>query len=712
MFDNIRHIIHQLLRIKWFTIILPMIILGVFIFLVTINNVHTETYDIERFAQAKETIRSPITMENEQETKRKIRETIQAVEDRYSIDDEVEEEQVEYIEEIFDALVKVEEEAKDVKEDAKEDDPLNLATDRGKLLRLDELLSEEITTHINDSYLIGLLELSKKDREEAYEVFIDAITEVFEEGIRTSTIQRAKTDVEQYINYSELEDDVKDRLLPLIDFAVVENSFFDPEKTSQAQKEAANSVDPVVIRAGEIIVREGQTITNEIYEELKLLGLLHKERNWYPLIGLSILIFFVLCVIVYEMYALHQSNQLNNKKISSIVLISLIVISLMKIASLYYSQESYLYYAVPVATGVLLIKLLINERLAIVLASLYAILGSLIFNAEIPGSLNFEAGVYFFFSQLAAIIFLANIKDRFSIVRAGIGMAVINALTVLLFSLLSFEKYYIADLLIQSGLGILAAFLSAVLTIGLLPFFETALGILSDVRLLSLASPNHPLLRKLLIEAPGTYHHSIMVANLSETACEAIGARGLLARVGAYFHDIGKTVQPHYFIENQLSIKNPHDELHPRKSAEIIINHPYEGAKMLKKHKLPKEIIDITKQHHGTSLLKFFYHKEKDQNNLVREDLYRYPGPKPQTKEAAVICICDAVEAAVRSLKEPTEEQIDEIVTNIVTDRVMDGQLDECPLTLKEIHTIHQTICETLKGIFHSRIQYPMEDAK
>lgn len=264
----------------------------------------------------------------------------------------------------------------------------------------------------------------------------------------------------------------------------------------------------------------------------------------------------------------------------------------------------------------------------------------------------------------------------------------------------------------QSGLGIAAALLSAVLTIGLLPFFETPLGILTDMKLITLASPNQPLLKKLLTEAPGTYHHSIMVANLSETACDAIGANGLLARVGAYYHDIGKTIKPHYFIENQLSAKNPHDFLEPKQSAEIIINHPYDGADMLAAYRLPKEIIDIAKQHHGTTLLKYFFHKEKERNQFVQEDDYRYPGPKPKSKEAAIISICDSVEAAVRSLKDPTEGKIEEIVSTIVNGRLTDGQLDESPLTIQELKKVHVTICATLKGIFHSRIRYPTREDK
>src|SRR5699024_4719815 len=309
--------------------------------------------------------------------------------------------------------------------------------------------------------------------------------------------------------------------------------------------------------------------------------------------------------------------------VASIFLISILVIGLMKIVSLFTTQVNQLFYVVPVATGVLLIKQLLNERMAIVLTGVYAVLGSMIFNGEISGSLNFAAGIYFFFSQLGAIVFLTNSKDRLAIVKAGVGTSFVNIITILLFLFLSFEKYSWTDLLIQSGYGVTSSLLSAILTIGLLPFFETVLGILTDMKLLALSNPNQPLLRKILTEAPGTYHHSVMVANLSEAACEAIGANGLLARVGAYYHDIGKTRKPQYCIENQMNGNNPHDVLDPRESAEMIISHPYDGAAMLKEHRLPKEIVAIAEQHHGTTLLKYFYHKEQEMNQHTNEANYR-----------------------------------------------------------------------------------------
>ncbi|MFB4166510.1 HD family phosphohydrolase [Virgibacillus sp. JSM 102003] len=700
------------IRTKWVTVVLPVVILGVFFFLVTVNNVYTETYDIERFTSAKETIRSPITIENEQETQRKTRETVQSVEDRFDISTETTAEQIAYVEEIFDAIEKMEVEEAENSPKSPSENNAGVMPSQVKVQKLKQILSPEITEQVDDGILYELVEVSPQVRIEAKEMFIASLTEVLRNGVRVENIQSGIAKMEQDIRYSNLSDSLKAALVNLSEFAVVENSFFDVEKTMDARKDAASSVEPVVIRAGEIIVREGQVITNEHYQDLKLAGLLDKERNIYPVIGLALLLFLIILVIGYEMNLLSKVNHLDKGKIASIILISFIVVSLMKVVSMITVPVSQLFFAVPVAIGALLVKQLLNERFAIVLSILYAILGSIIFNEQIPGALNIEAGIYFFFSQMAGIIFLSNVKDRLAILKAGAGVTAINIMIVTLFLFLSFEKYSLEELLIHSGFGVASAFLSAVLAIGLLPIFETGLGILSDIKLLSLASPNHPLLRKILTESPGTYHHSVMVANLSESACEVIGANGLLARVGAYYHDIGKTVRPHYFIENQLSISNPHDIIEPRQSAEIIINHPYDGAAMLKKHKLPKEIINIAMQHHGTTLLKYFYFKEKESNRYVKEINFRYPGPKPQTKEAAIICICDSVEAAVRSLNEPTEEKIEEIVSSIINDRLMDGQLNECPLTLMELDKVHQTICKSLKGIFHSRIQYPMKEAK
>jgi len=646
----------------WIIVILPTAIIGVFFFLITMNNIYTETYDIDRFDRAKETIRSPITIENEIETERKLRETALSVGDRYTTLEEITEEQTDYIEEIFDAidnLTNYDSEQSSASEDTEATDEEEPMTDADKVYQLEEILSTEITDSLDEVVFMQLLRLDDDDRLAGKDLFIDAVENVLENGVRMENMQSAKEEVRATIRYSTLNDDVKDVLNELIDFAIIENSFFDVEKTLEARNTAVSNVEPVVIRSGDIIVREGQIITNEIYEDLQMVGVLDNNNKLLPGLGLGILISLIIGLIGYELNRLYRRNQLDSRKILSIILISIIVVTIMKILSLFTDDLNHLYLLVPVTTGVLLLKLLIFERISMIFVIVFSILGSIIFNGEIPGTLNVEAGLYYLFFQFAGIAFLTNIRDRVTIVKTAFSMAIINVMTIVMFILLSFEKFELTTFLVHASFGIGAAILAAVLTIGFLPFFETGLGILSDNRLLSLANPNQPLLKKILTDAPGTYHHSVMVANLSETACEAIHANGLLARVGAYYHDIGKTLKPHYFIENQVAIRNPHDFIEPKQSAEIIISHVTDGVQMLKEHHLPQEIIDIAEQHHGTSIVEYFYRKEKEVHGEADELDFRYPGPKPQTKEAGVISICDATEAAVRSLQEPSPEKIE-----------------------------------------------------
>ena len=228
---------------------------------------------------------------------------------------------------------------------------------------------------------------------------------------------------------------------------------------------------------------------------------------------------------------------------------------------------------------------------------------------------------------------------------------------------------------------------------------------------MELSNPNHPLLRKLLVEAPGTYHHSVMVANLAESAAEAIGADGFWPGWVAYYHDIGKTKRPQFYIENQMQMDNPHDKISPHLSKTIILSHPRDGVEMLEAYRIPKPIRDIAAQHHGTTLLKYFYHKAKELNgdNQVLEEDFRYPGPKAQFKEAAIVGIADSIEAAVRSVSRPTPGRIESIVRKVIQERLEDGQFNECDLTLKELEIIGRSMCETLQGIFHVRIEYPEE---
>ncbi|WKB36910.1 HDIG domain-containing protein [Terrilactibacillus sp. S3-3] len=299
-------------------------------------------------------------------------------------------------------------------------------------------------------------------------------------------------------------------------------------------------------------------------------------------------------------------------------------------------------------------------------------------------------------------------QARPKILQTGCFIALINILIVFCLLVIQNSPLHVVDTGMTLGFALLSGFLSTVLTIGLIPVFEASFGILSPMKLIELSNPNHPLLRKILLEAPGTYHHSVMVANLAERACGVIGANGLLARVAAYYHDVGKTKRPRFFAENQFDGVNPHDKISPQLSRTVIISHPYDGADILREYRMPKEIIDIAEQHHGTTLVKYFYVKAQEQSEKpIPESEFRYPGPKAQTKEAAVVELADSIEAAVRAMKKPTPTKIENLVQNIFNARLEDGQFDECDLTLNELRLVKESIGETLNGVFHSRIEYP-----
>jgi putative nucleotidyltransferase with HDIG domain len=233
--------------------------------------------------------------------------------------------------------------------------------------------------------------------------------------------------------------------------------------------------------------------------------------------------------------------------------------------------------------------------------------------------------------------------------------------------------------------------------------------VITAMKLIELSNPNQPLLRKLLVEAPGTYHHSIMVGNLAEAATEAVGGNSLLARVGAYYHDIGKTKRPYFFVDNQFGAENPPDRLSPALSALIIASHVKDGLELAHEHKLPEAISQFIREHHGTTVIRYFYRKavEMDTGDGVDETDFRYDGPKPQTKETAIVMLADASEATTRTLKNPTPQTIEQVVRRLIKERLEDGQLDEANLTLKDLDVIAQTFTRVLTGVFHQRIEYP-----
>jgi putative nucleotidyltransferase with HDIG domain len=323
--------------------------------------------------------------------------------------------------------------------------------------------------------------------------------------------------------------------------------------------------------------------------------------------------------------------------------------------------------------------------------------------------------LYFVVAGVTASGSMAHTRERVNVLRAGLQTALMSAATAMLLGLVQAGLAAGAEAprtqaLWDMGAAFTGGLVSAILVLGFVPLFEV-FGFVTDYKLLELANLNHPLLRNLMLRAPGTYHHSVIVGSLSEAAAEAIRCNALLARVCCYFHDIGKAVQPQYYIENQRDAPNRHDRLLPKQSARMIISHVLDGAAIAEQYKLPGPIVDAIRTHHGTGVIQYFYAKAltsaAETGERVDEADFRYPGPRPSTREQGIIMLADKVEAACRSIKHPTEEKIRGMIQRLVSETITDGQLEECPLTLKELYIVIDTFTNVILGIYHQRIEYP-----
>lgn len=320
------------------------------------------------------------------------------------------------------------------------------------------------------------------------------------------------------------------------------------------------------------------------------------------------------------------------------------------------------------------------------------------------GGNHLYLGLLFFISGISASILVLNARRRTPIIRAGFITGLIQAFSWLLISRFRVDSFDPYITLILNGL------ISSIIVVGVLPVFEYLFKTLTNISLLEMSDFNNPLLQRLIIEAPGTYHHSLVVGNLSEVACSAIGANALLARVGAYYHDIGKLSKPEYFSENQNVSESKHNALSATMSKLVIMNHVKEGMELAKKYKINPVLIEFITQHHGTSLVYYFYRRaletlEEDQG--IKEEGFRYPGPKPGTKESAIVLLADSVEAATRAMKDPTPAKIEELVHKVINNKFIDGQLDACDLTLRDLEKISAVFIKILGAIYHSRVSYP-----
>ena len=681
---------------------LTIVITALLLFLLLINGVRPEKYDIQQFNPSKDTIRSIKTVEDPVKTEEERERAASEVTSVYQFSEEVGENRAAIVTSVFEYVMEVQGES--------EGDRFTIEEQVDMLkedLRVLETEGEGI--RFSDDALTTLLTADSNTLTNVRDSITTSIRDIMSKQIRSEQVATAKNEIEKRIrSNSAIPASIIQTAVLIGRYGINENEMLNEELTQARIAQARESIEPTRILQGQLIVQEGQIIDREVYRQLKLLGMLTNQSSLKPIFGL--ILFISLCMWLVHMQVSKWRTDKDERQSALLVVMVIFILSVigMILISLVSGNfEVTIAFLFPTALAPMLVRSLINERFAILIAFLTASVAGIVFQEGYSVVLQMEITLYILFGGLAGLYVIQGAEKRSHLLQTSMTVAGVNVVFMAFYLLMTQSDYGVSELLFYGIAAFTSGLLSGALTIGLLPFFESAFGLISAMKLIELSNPNHPLLKKILTETPGTYHHSVMVANLADAACESIGADGLLARVGCYYHDIGKTKRPGFFIENQMSHANPHDSLPPETSRDIILAHGSDGAKLLQKHKMPKEIIDIAQQHHGTTLLKYFYHKAKEDGKLVKEEEYRYSGPKPQKKETAIIAIADSVEAAVRSMKQPTAEKIREIVQSIIKDKLHDGQFDECDLTLKELKTVERVLCETLNGIFHSRIEYP-----
>lgn len=574
---------------------------------------------------------------------------------------------------------------------------------------LDELrrriqVSDPESQAIKNEILKALLSMKDDELDEVRNVTRQTLTGIITEvRIGPDNIETIRSNMDQVIQKYPGIADHRSLLVPLLRHFVFVNLVDDEAKLRQVEAEARKSVKPILIVKGQPILMKGDLVTVEQKQVLEDLNLVGNKVNRLKVYG-ALLLFSLLTLGIGLFYLLlYKSKFLRQERLLYMLgLVALAILVVAKILTL--PNNPGLYYLIPVVLASILLTVLLDSEMAWVFTVLISLFVAVIADFDL------SLAIYYITSGSAAIYSISRMSTWSQMLRTMIIVAVVNLFSIVTLGLL-FGEYQLLAILGFGLIGMLNAVLSIVFANGLLPFMEHLFGMTSFLSLLEMANPSHPLLKRMLVEAPGTYHHSIMVGNLAEAAAEVINADKLLVRVGAYYHDIGKIRRPYFFVENQIGQENPHEKLNPTLSTLILTSHVKDGVELAKEYKLPEAIREIIEQHHGTDLIRYFFHRASElcqgEKETVAESDFRYAGPKPQSREAALVMLADSVEAATRSMVKPTPAKIETLVQRIIQERMESHQFDDCNLTFKDLDRIKNSFLKVLGGIFHHRIEYP-----
>ena len=500
--------------------------------------------------------------------------------------------------------------------------------------------------------------------------------------------------------------DLKNIFMRALNSLMVPNLVIDEKATGKNREAAAKNTPElkVDIKKGELVVPRGRRVGGET---LQIIDLIQKRTKNLEILqkmfsqALIVLLLYILLASYYKFFEPKLGSSLKHL----ILIHTCLVLNLLISKTILYFNPNY--YLIPVALASLLLVPLVKSRIGFSIGFIMATLSSLLCGWSL------EVFLFGLFGSLIGVFSATGIRKRIQFVKVGLWVGAAQAITI--FAAQLYQGTSVVEAARMGAYGLANGMLVTLpLFMLLLPVFESCFNLTTDITLLEISDLNHPLLKKMVIEAPGTYHHSLIVSHLAEEAAKTIGANALLARVGSYFHDIGKMLKAEYFVENQPSKEETkHNDLTPQMSVMIILSHVKKGIELARKHKLKDIIINFIPEHQGTGVIYFFYRKALDQSKegeTVNPEDFRYSGPKPQSKETAIVMLADSSEAASRSLGTYTLEGIRELVTRIILDKLKDGQLDECDLTIKDLDDVKESFIRSLMAVYHTRIPYPKQD--
>ena len=534
---------------------------------------------------------------------------------------------------------------------------------------------------------------------------------LLEKGLQTIDKLSLKQELHSLTQGLNLEKKHKDFITTVILHFLQANLVFDEDKTNQLIEKQLQEkpLFQTQFKEGQPILYKGEIVTQTHIEILKALNIYGNKASLSIFIGILILCF--LNFLLLERFLYYFSHKLHTKTKNFILLYTVMLLICLiawgLLSANFFPQQFNIAFLIPIPLSAMILSLLLSPNISLLSGTVISVFCAILFKGD------FQLFLFLFFSNAVATFTCFKDYKRNELIYSGYIIGAFNVLFIIVLGLFQDHHsllWYASNMLLGFGSSVL----SAMITLAILPYFESLFKITTNQTLLELSNLNHPLLKRLMMTASGTYQHSIMVANLAEAAAEQVYANPILCRVGAYFHDIGKMKRPSFYSENQFSQENPHEKLAPRISKMVIASHPKEGVILGEKYKLPKVLLDIMLEHHGTSLVSFFYsqamqvEKKSTTPQAVKEE-FRYPGPKPHFKESGILMLADSVEAAVRSLKKPTLTKIESLVSKIFQERIDDDQLSNCPLSMKEIQKVKESFIKTFKSIYHSRINYDEE---